>query len=217
MTSRPYPQCLEQPIDRRDPRVHPPAFDPRDRLLRDAGLRGRADAGSGPARRRASRTIRPAIDIAANPPDDTNIISPKIDVKPGASSPARPIIRRCPSCAAGSTRRPPRRRANHAAMTALVAELRARTAAVAERGAGGDDKLDRAPSRARQAAGPRADRPPARPGLGVPRAEPARRQRPVRRRGAGRRDRHRHRPGRGHDLRRSSPTTRRSRAAPTTR
>ena len=51
--------------------------------------------------------------------------------------------------------------------------------------------LDRAPSRARQAAGPRADRPPARPGLGVPRAEPARRERPVRRRGAGRRHRHR--------------------------
>ncbi len=63
--------------------------------------------------------------------------------------------------------------------------------------------LDRAPSRARQAAGPRTDRPAPRPGLRLPRAEPARRHRPLRRRGArapgivtG------HRPDRGHDLRR---------------
>ena len=44
--------------------------------------------------------------------------------------------------------------------------------------------LDRPASRARQAAGPRADRSAGRSGIAVPRAEPARRQRPVRRRGA---------------------------------
>ena len=44
--------------------------------------------------------------------------------------------------------------------------------------------LDRPPSGARQAAGPRADRPPPRSRHRVPRAVAARRQRPVRRRGA---------------------------------
>ena len=52
----------------------------------------------------------------------------------------RPIIGPCPSCAAGSIPRRPRSRANHDALAALVADLRDRQAAVAERGAGGDDR-----------------------------------------------------------------------------
>ena len=57
---------------------------------------------------------------------------PAIDARP-------PIIGACPSCAAGSTQAV-ETRANHDAMAALVADLRARQAAVAGRGAGGDDR-----------------------------------------------------------------------------
>ena len=96
----------------------------------------------------------------------------------------------------------PETRANHDAMCALVADLRARQDVVAGRGAGGDEALDRAPSRARQAPGPRADRAPPRPGLGLPRALAARGDRALRRRCPGRRHRHGRRPHRGHDLRR---------------
>ncbi len=73
--------------------------------------------------------------------------------------------------------------------------------------------------RPRQAAGARPGRPAARPGQPVPRAEPAGRDRDVRRRRGvpERRHRHRHRPGQRPRGAWSSPTTRPSRAAPTTR
>ena len=96
----------------------------------------------------------------------------------------------------------PETRANHDAMAALVDDLRDAPGRRRRPRRRRRRPLDRAPPGARQAAGPRADRPPARPGIRLPRAEPARRDRPVRRRRAGRRDRHRHRPDRGHDLRR---------------
>ncbi len=95
----------------------------------------------------------------------------------------------------------PEIRANHDALAALVADLRDATG-----GGRGPRRrwrraLDRASSRARQAARPGAHRAAARPGLGLPRAEPAGGDRAVRRRGPGSRHRHRRRPGRGHDLR----------------
>ena len=109
-------------------------------------------------------------------------------------SSAMPVLRsRLDPGAARDTRQPRRD-------GALVADLRARQAASRPR-CRRRRPLDRPPSRARQAAGPRADRPAARSRLGVPRAEPARGDRPVRRRRAGRRHRHRHRAGRGDDVR----------------
>ena len=62
------------------------------------------------------------------------------------------------------------------------------------RGGGRRRPQHRPPPGARQAARARADRPAARPRRPVPRAEPAGRRGPVRRRRARRRDRHRHRP-----------------------
>ena len=59
---------------------------------------------------------------------------------------------------------------------------------------GGTEKQPRAPRRARQAAAARPGRAAARSGLAVPRDRPARRLRPVRRRGAGRGHDRRHRP-----------------------
>ena len=95
----------------------------------------------------------------------------------------------------------PEIRANHDALAALVADLRERQAAVAARGAGGDERsIERHRERGKMPVRER-DRAAARPGLGLPRAEPAGGDRAVRRRGAGSRHRHRRRPGRGHDLR----------------
>ena len=135
----------------------------------------------------------------------------------GTGSPsAVPIIGPCPSCGAGSI--PPPRGPRQPRRDGGPGRRPARPPGDASRGAAPAATSARSrATRARQAAGPRADRPTARPGRGIPRAEPARRDGPVRRRGARRRDRHRHRPDRGNHLRRSSPTTRRSRAAPTTR
>ena len=109
---------------------------------------------------------------------------------------AMPVLRSRLDPAAAETR------ANHDALAALVADLRARQAAVAGRGAGGDERsIERHRERGKLPVRERIERL-LDPGLGVPRAEPAGRDRPVRRRRAGRRDRHRHRPGRGDDLRR---------------
>ena len=95
----------------------------------------------------------------------------------------------------------PETRANHDAMAALVDDLRARQAAVAGRGAGGDERsIARHRERGKLPVRERIDRL-LDPGSRLPRALPARRDRPLRRRGARRRDRHRHRPDRGHDLR----------------
>ena len=107
----------------------------------------------------------------------------------------------CPSCAAGSTL-PPRRPARTTTRwrpwsTTCAAASRT----LADRGAGGDDRsIERHRERGKLPVRERIDQL-ARPGLGVPRAEPARGERPVRRRRARRGHRHRHRPGRGHDLR----------------
>ena len=92
-------------------------------------------------------------------------------------------------------------RANHEAMAALVEELRARQAAVAGRGAGGDERsIERHRERGKLPVRERIDRL-LDPGSAFLELQPARRDRPVRRRCARGRDRHRHRPGRGHDLR----------------
>ena len=81
----------------------------------------------------------------------------------------------------------------------LVADLRARLAPYA-RGAGGSEARPPQAHRPRQAPGPRPGRPAARPRQPLPRAEPARRHRHVRRarrpqRRPRRRHRHRHRQG----------------------
>ncbi len=109
--------------------------------------------------------------------------------------PAMPVLRSRLDPAAAETR------ANHDAMAAP-----GRGPAKAPGRAGRSWRrrrrpLHRAASRARQAPRSRTHRPTPRPGLPVPGAEPARRHRPVRRRRAGRRHRHRDRPGGGYDLR----------------
>ena len=151
-------------------------------------------------------------------------LTPPAPVEPGAvtarmtaATDDRPIIAAMPVLRSRLDPASPEARANHEAMAALVAELRERQATVAGRGAGGDDRsIARHRERGKLPVRERIDRL-ARPGLGVPRAEPARRERPLRRRGAERRDRDRDRArsrGRGSS---SSPTTRPSRAARTTR
>ena len=175
--------------------------------------RGAAGAARDTATRRATRATRGRSRSAtASHGRPTADGPPTVPATPGRLS-SRP----CPSCAAGSTPRADETRANHEAMAGLVADLRTRQDGRRRSRRRRRRPLDRPPPRARQAAGPRAHRPADRPRLGVPRAEPARRHRPLRRRRARGRHRHRHRPRRGHDLRRSSPTTRPSRAAPTTR
>ena len=95
---------------------------------------------------------------------------------------------------------------------------RRRPAGAARRGAGRRrSRRARPPSGAGQAAGARAHRRPARSRLALPRDRAARGRRPLRRRGARRRPGHRHRPRLGPRGASSSPTTRRSRAAPTIR
>ena len=87
----------------------------------------------------------------------------------------------------------PEVRANAAAMRALVADLRARRQALSARGAAGDERsVARHVERGKLPVRER-DRAAARPRLAVPGAVPARGQRPLRRRGARRRDRHGHR------------------------
>ena len=97
-------------------------------------------------------------------------------------------------------------RANAAHNRALADELRA---TVGDGGAGRLGAAPRAPRRARQAAAARPGRAAARSRLAVPRDRPARRQRPVRRRGARRGHDRRHRPRLGPRGDDRLPTTRR--------
>ncbi len=94
-------------------------------------------------------------------------------------------------CAPGIDPRAEDFRANAQLMRGLVADLRAKTAAVAR---GGSEEARAEAPRARQAAAARARRRAARSGRAVPRAVAARRLRHVRRRGAGGAHHHRHRP-----------------------
>ena len=92
-------------------------------------------------------------------------------------------------------------RANAAAMTDLVDELRARSARIAAHGRSRRRAFHSAAPRARQAPGPRADRPPHRSGLRLPRALRPGRRGPLRRRRTRCGHRHRHRPGGGRRVR----------------
>ncbi len=83
--------------------------------------------------------------------------------------------------------------ANRDAMAALVADLRAKVAAVEQ---GGGDRCPREARGARQAAAARARPRAGRPGFAVPRVLAARRIRDVRRHDRRRRDHHRYRPRR---------------------
>ena len=130
---------------------------------------------------------------------------------------ARPIIPACPSCAAGSIPRAAETRANHDAMAALVDDLRARQAALAAGGAGGDERsIARHRERGKLPVRERIDRL-LDPGSSFLELSPLAANRPVRRRCAGCRDRDRDRPRSRARPASSSPTTPRSRAARTTR
>ena len=96
----------------------------------------------------------------------------------------------------------PETRANHDAMCALVADLRARQDVVAGRGAGGDEaSIERHRERGKLPVRERIERL-LDPGSAFLELSPARRDRALRRRCARRRHRDRHRADRGHDLRR---------------
>ena len=95
----------------------------------------------------------------------------------------------------------PETRANHDAMAALVDDLRARQAAVAGRGAGGDDRsIERHRERGKLPVRERIDRL-IDPGTAFLELSPLAATGLYDDDAPGRRDRHRHRPDRGHDLR----------------
>ena len=113
-----------------------------------------------------------------------------------------PIIGPCPSCAAGSTPRPPRRARTTTRWPRLVADLRARQAAVAGRGAGGDDRsIARHRERGKLPVRERIERL-LDPGSAFLELSPLAATGLYDDDAPGRRDRHRRRPRRGHDLRR---------------
>ena len=98
-----------------------------------AGTRDRrSPSAAGYAFEHPGDRIGPA--VTSCPPDEAGTCMTHPRIGP------RPMIRACPSSEAGSIRPAPEARANHAAMAALVGDLRARQAALAGGGAGGDER-----------------------------------------------------------------------------
>ena len=138
------------------------------------------------ARRRAFRTIRPAIDIAALrwSSDDVFIIA---EIAGRIGQPGARMIRPWPSCGADSIRRARRAAPTGRRWTRSSRTCERRQTEVAGRGAGGDERsIARHRERGKLPVRERIDRL-IDPGSAVPRTEPARRQRSLRRRRARRR------------------------------